>query len=88
MSETKNGAFKCGRPSKEEMERRRAQHVAVPDTIAEDNARARELGLSYGYYMAYKQMGYLPTYIKHYKRMQREHGKNVNIILSNVIGSI
>lgn len=88
MSETKSGAFKCGRPSKAEMERRRAQHVAVPDTIAEDNARARELGLSYGYYMAYKQMGYLPTYIKQYKRMQREHGKNVNIILSNVIGSI
>ncbi len=85
MSES--GAFKCGRPSKEEMQRRKA-HVAVPDTIAEDNARARELGLSYGYYMAYKQMGYLPTYIKHYKRMQREQGKNVNIILSNVIGSI
>lgn len=87
MSESKSGAFKCGRPSKEEMQRRRAQHVAVPDTIAEDNARARELGLSYGYYMAYKQMGYLPTYIKQYKRMQRQ-GKNVNIILSNVIGSI
>ena len=85
MSES--GAFKCGRPSKEEMQRRKAR-VAVPDTIAEDNARARELGLSYGYYMAYKQMGYLPTYIKHYKRMQREQGKNVNIILSNVIGSI
>ena len=85
MSES--GAFKCGRPRKEEMQRRKA-HVAVPDTIAEDNARARELGLSYGYYMAYKQLGYLPTYIKHYKRMQREQGKNVNIILSNVIGSI
>lgn len=84
MSES--GAFKCGRPIKAEMERRKA-HLAVPDTIAEDNARARELGLSYGYYMAYKQMGYLPTYIKHYKRMQRQ-GKNVNIILSNVIGSI
>lgn len=81
-----SGAFKCGRPSKAEMERRKA-HAAVPDTIAEDNARARELGLSYGYYMAYKQMGYLPTYIKQYKRMQRQ-GKNVNIILSNVIGSI
>lgn len=81
-----SGAFKCGRPSKAEMERRKA-HAAVPDTIAEDNARARELGLSYGYYMAYKQMGYLPTYIKQFKRMQRQ-GKNVNIILSNVIGSI
>lgn len=81
-----SGAFKCGRPSKAEMERRKA-HAAVPDTIAEDNARAREFGLSYGYYMAYKQMGYLPTYIKQFKRMQRQ-GKNVNIILSNVIGSI
>ena len=84
MSETKSGAFKCGRHNKEKMKAR----MVVPDTIAEDNARARELGLSYGYYMAYKQMGYLPTYIKHYKRMQREQGKKVNIILSNVIGSI
>lgn len=33
-------------------------------TIAPDEAAARELGLSYGVYMSYKETGYLEKYIR------------------------
>ena len=55
-----------------------------PDTIAADEAKARELGLSYGEYMGYRDTGYLETYIADLKKKKPEKG---NIIESNIGGS-
>ena len=54
------------------------------DTLAQDEAKARELGLSYGEYMSHKATGYLETYIKQREKLDARGG---NIIESNVIGA-
>lgn len=58
--------------------------VNKPDIIARDEAEARELGLSYGEYMGYRDTGYLETYIAALKKKKPERG---NIIEPNICGS-
>lgn len=52
--------------------------------ISLDEAEARKYGLSYGVYSAYKETGYLKTYIENQKKKKTESG---NIIESNIIGA-
>lgn len=53
------------------------------NTMAAEEAEARKLGLSYGMYTAYRDTGYLETYIRN---RERGEARNVNIIESNLIG--
>jgi transcriptional regulator with XRE-family HTH domain len=55
-----------------------------PDTLAQDEAKARELGLSYGEYMSHKATGYLETFIKQREKLDARGG---NVIESNLIGA-
>lgn len=65
--------------------RKKRANVEKVATIAENNARARELGLSYGTYMSYFESGYLETYIKlRNKYIERDKGKN---IIASAIGN-
>lgn len=57
---------------------KREPHV---NTMAAEEAEARKLGLSYGTYIAFRDTGYLDTYIKGRETKKR---KNVNIIESNL----
>ena len=58
-------------------------------SLAEREKEARELGLSYGVYMAYLETGYLEQYKRIYQKTMLknalEKGK-VNIIPSKIIG--
>ena len=61
--------------------------VKRPDTMAADERAARELGISYGVYCAYRETGYLKTFIEDEEaRRQAEAMKKVNIVESNVTG--
>ena len=51
------------------------------NTMAAEEAEARKLGLSYGTYIAFRDTGYLETYIKGRETKTR---KNVNVIESNL----
>lgn len=48
---------------------------------------ARELGLSYGEYIAYRDTGYLEKYKQIKKRLDEEKEGMANIYHSNIIGS-
>lgn len=57
------------------------------DTLAADEKAARELGISYGTYCAYRDTGYLKTFIADQEaRQQAEAERKVNVIESNVTG--
>lgn len=70
--------------------RRRAQRTTSPITrrkIDADERAARLLGLSYGTYCAYRDTGYLETFIEQEAaRKQRENKRKVNVIESHLIG--
>lgn len=64
--------------------------LKYPDTLAENEAAARELGLSYGVYMGYCESGYIDTYRKMYRNQQKRAGKRKrreNVIKSGIIGT-
>lgn len=52
------------------------------NTMAAEEAEARKLGLSYGMYTAYRDTGYLETYVRN---REREEARDVNIIESNLV---
>ena len=56
------------------------------DLLAEDERKARELGLSYGTYCAYRDTGYLETYKKRREEELSQEPRKVNIIESNIGG--
>lgn len=63
--------------------------LKYPDTLAENEAAARELGLSYGMYMGYCESGYIDIYRKMYRNQQKRVGKKrrENVIESGIIGT-
>ena len=63
--------------------------LKYPDTLAENEAAARELGLSYGMYMGFCESGYIDTYRKMYRNQQKRVGKKrrENVIESGIIGT-
>lgn len=68
--------------------RHKAKHVEAEKpvkiaTLADENARAKELGISYGTYMAYKETGYLETFIKSQKT-EAEKDIGANIVVSTI----
>ena len=69
---------------------RRAKRVISPKArgkIDADERAARELGISYGVYCAYKDTGYLKTFIADEEaRRQAEAMRKVNVVESNVTG--
>ena len=65
--------------------RRKKEESKPESTIVPDEAAARELGLSYGVYMSYKETGYLKTYIRQQKKEQ-EREKHANVISSLIVG--
>lgn len=56
------------------------------DLLAETERKARELGLSYGTYCAYKATGYLETYIEQAEKAAKRN-KHANIVESSVLGA-
>ena len=52
------------------------------NTMAAEEAEARKLGLSYGMYTAYRDTGYLETYIRN---REWEETRAVNVIESNLV---
>lgn len=60
----------------------RPENKDYVNTMAVEEAEARKLGLSYGMYTAYRDTGYLETYIRN---REREEVRDVNIIESNFI---
>ena len=66
---------------------KRAPRIKGPDTMAADERAARELGISYGVYCAYRDTGYLKTFIADEEaRRQAEAMRKVNVVESNVTG--
>lgn len=63
------------------MRLRKAKSEPHVNTMAAEEAEARKLGLSYGTYIAFRDTGYLDTYIK---GVETKNRKNVNIIESNL----
>lgn len=64
--------------------------LKYPDTLAENEAAARELDLSYGVYMGYCESGYIDTYRKMHRNQQKRAGKRKrreNVIESGIIGT-
>ncbi len=58
-----------------------------PDAVDRDAKEARALGISYGEYCAYRDTGYLGTFIKRETaRKRRESKRKVNVIESHIIG--
>lgn len=57
-------------------------------SLAEEEAEARKIGLSYGVYMGYKDTGYLEEYIRRWKKQKfREAlGEKQNVITSHIGG--
>lgn len=54
------------------------------DKLAKNAAKAKELGLSYGTYMAYLETGYLDEYIE--RRKNAPNDENCNVIVSCIGG--
>lgn len=64
------------------------KRVKKKDTLAEDERAALSLGISYGVYCAYRDTGYLETFIADEEaRRQAEAMRKVNIIESSVLGA-
>lgn len=66
---------------------KRVPRIKRPDTMAADERAARSLGISYGVYCAYRDTGYLDTFVADEEaRRQAEAMRKVNVVESNVRG--
>lgn len=62
----------------------------IKDTMALYEKEARELGISYGTYMAYKETGYLEKFKKLHEKEEEKRKRRKQkgtIIYSNIIGA-
>ena len=62
----------------------------IKDTMALYEKEARELGISYGTYMAYKETGYLETFKRAHEKEEKKKKlskRKDTIIYSNIIGA-
>ena len=79
------GAAEMIEDALKEYQKQRGYHckTKVKVSLADENAEAKKLGISYGLYMAYKETGYLETFIKTQEKYL-DRDKDCNVIVSSI----